>query len=388
MKRYLIILIILVSSFTGCVTQFFPDVGEKENYLVVEGLITDQPGPYKIRISSSWPIDPDIYKPSPQMAGYMVYVTDDLGRQYNFAHNHWQGGYFSDPLSFRGEVGRKYILHINSQDNAYVSKPMELKAVPAISNLTAEIIQNNNYGFGKSVPGYQVYVGTYDSLKKSTYYRWNFTETWEFRIPYVYETIVNRTCWKTAYSDKIYIKSTSLLTEDRVVKNPLNFITTETDRLKVKYSVLVRQFSLTEDEYNYWEKIQRLKENVGSIYDVTPFSVESNISSVNNPNEKILGFFSVSSVSEKRLFIKNTLTGFPDFYKYCPLDTVPAKETIPGLGSSIFIIEKLIDNPPPYGSFVITNRYECVDCTGSGSNIRPSFWNESKSDVVIQNELK
>jgi hypothetical protein len=152
--------------------------------------------------------------------------------------------------------------------------------------------------------------------------------------------------------------------------------------------MLVRQFSLNQDEYYYWEKLQRLTENVGSLYDVTPFSVEGNIFNIDNPDEKVLGYFSVSSVSTKRLFIKNTITGFPDFYSFCPNDTVPANKTIPGLGSSVFIIENLIDSPPPYGSYVLTYSRECVDCTASGTNVMPPFWNETKSDVVIQNELK
>jgi hypothetical protein len=385
MKKYILILIIFTPVSDGCVVQFMPDVDENSDYIVVECLITDQNTAYQVSISRSWEIDPAFYEPPEYSAGYNVYVTDDLGNQYDFKQNYWGGLYRSDPLKFRGVVGRIYILHIISPTHSYQSKPMELKPVPPIDSLYAEVVQNTTYKPGEIVPGYQLFVAANDPLKRCNFYKWKFTETWEFRLPFIYETIINRICWKTAYSNKIYIKNTSVQTEDKVAKFPLNFITTETDRLKVKYSILVEQYSLNQDEYNYLEKIHRMAEDVGGLYDIVPMTIESNIYCTDNPDEKVLGYFSVSSVTSKRLFIKNTLTGFPDFYNYCPTDTVPANRSIPGLNVSVFILDKLIDNPPPYGSYVLTNRKECVDCTRSGSNVIPPFWNETKNDVVIQN---
>ena len=232
------------------------------------------------------------------------------------------------------------------------------------------------------------HVSTHDPANQCNFYRWDFTETWEFRLPYTYETIKNRICWKTAESKNIFVKNTSSLKEDRVVKFPLNFITTETDRLTVKYSLLLRQYSLNQDEYNYWDKLQRLNEATGGLYDIVPMSIEGNIHCVNYPDEKVLGFFRVSSVSSKRLFIKNTLSGFPDFYMYCPVDTVSINQRIPNLNVSVFIIDFLPGDSPFSGSYVLTDRRECADCTVKGSNVMPPFWNATKGDVVINSTLK
>jgi len=365
--------------------QFLPEVEEFRDYIAVDGLITDQNNSYKIEISRTSPLGTK-FSANP-IKGCSVRITDDLGNQY-FLKEKKTGTYMSDSLTFRGVVGRKYVLHIKAAGLNYESYPMEMKPVPPIDSLYAEVIYNDTYQLGKIVPGYQVYVDSHDPENKCRYYRWDFTETWEFRLPYTYETIVNRICWKEVNSNKIFVENTSSLTEDRVSKYPLNFITTETNRLKVKYSLLLRQFSLNEDEYNYWEKLERITEEVGSLYDIVPMSIESNIYCTDSPSEKVLGYFSVSSVTSKRMFIKNTLTGFPDFYRYCPCDTVPVGRPIPNLNISVFILEML--NPTltsPY-LYVLTYFKECIECTRSGLNKMPDFWNETKNDVMIQSVFK
>ena len=128
--------------------------------------------------------------------------------------------------------------------------------------------------------GSQVYLNTEDPLGKCKFYRWDYTETWKFRLPY---SVPNNTCWITNNSDDINIKSTSVLTEDRISRFPVKFISNETDRLNVRYTILVNQYSLNEDEYIYWEKLQNISEEVGGLYDITPSSIPGNIFCIEDP---------------------------------------------------------------------------------------------------------
>jgi hypothetical protein len=369
----------------GCVVQFLPQGGEEGNNIVVDGLITDQNNSYIVEISKTSPLGKKFtYSP---IKGCLVTITDDFENQYLLKEKK-AGQYFSDSLTFRGVGGRKYTLHITSDSHQYESSPMEMKPVPSIDSLYAEVTINDLFQSGKVLQGYQVYVNTHDPANECRFYRWNFTETWEFSIPYTYPTIVNYTCWKTVNSNQIYVDNISSLIENKVSKFPLNFITTETDRLKVKYSLLLRQYSLNEDEYNYWEKLKKINEEVGGIYDVVPMSIESNIFCTDSPSEKVLGFFSVSSVSSKRIFIKNSLsTPFKDLYASCPSDTVPVGQSIPGLGISVWIIARISPSPNVF-FYVLTRTKGCADCTVNGSNKKPDFWNATKDDVVIQSVFK
>ena len=175
-------------------------------------------------------------------------------------------------------------------------------------------------------------------------------------------------------SSKIQIKNTSVLSEDRIEKFPLIFIDNNTDRLKARYSILVDQYSLNEDEFGYWEKMQNISQNVGGLYDVTPGAVPSNIFCVEDPNEEALGYFSVSAKSSRRLFIEEIFWGIINLYRDCVADTIngPASVPIPGLGTYVWILEDKSLEIPPFR--VITEIKGCADCTVRGTNVKPDFW--------------
>jgi hypothetical protein len=252
---------------------------------------------------------------------------------------------------------------------------MELKPVPLIDSVYYEkVIINEVNGF-KSQEGAQVYLNTHDATDQNKFYRWEYSETWEFILPY---TVPNKTCWTSSNSDIINIKNTSLLGEDRIDRYPLKFISNLTDRLRVGYSILVKQYSLNEDEYLYWEKLQSITEHVGGLYDIIPSSVPSNVYCVDDPNEKVLGYFSVSANTSKRLFIKENFAGIFTQYtdKECINDTVFDNAPIPSLNTYVWII---IDHQVPPPVYQVTTRIKgCYDCTTRGTNIKPDFWKEGK----------
>jgi hypothetical protein len=171
-------------------------------------------------------------------------------------------------------------------------------AVPAIDSLFYEKVTiKEKTEISGPKEGCQVYLNTHDSYGICSFYRWDYTETWEFRIPYY---MANRICWITNNSNNITIKNTSVLAQDRITRLPLHFISNETDRLSVRYSILVNQYSINEDEYTYWEKLQNISEEVGSLYDITPSTIPGNIFCVEDPGEYVLGYFSVSAKTSRK----------------------------------------------------------------------------------------
>ena len=231
---------------------------------------------------------------------------------------------------------------------------------------------NQPSGFFSGVDACQILLNTHDPENKCKYYRWDYTETWVLRLLF---PVVNQTCWITEHSQFVNIKSTASFTEARIDRFPIKYISNQTDRLKRKYSILVNQYSLSEDEYNYWEKIQNVEEQVGGLYDIIPASVPSNIRCIEDPGEKVLGYFSVSSKSSKRIFIKDDFPGIIDRYNHCIKDTIPYADP-PGLGISVWILDDEPYYKPPFK--VTTEIKGCADCTVRGSNVRPDFWNDDK----------
>ena len=371
MRHKIQILFLFALSLSSCISQFTPQTKEVKEFLVIEGLITDKADANVIKLSNSTLLG-TTNKAIP-VTGCIVTVTDNLGSIVTF--NEVSHGTYKPSSSFQGTIGRSYVLHVTrySESNTlnYESVPMELKPVPEIDSVFYEkvtIDQGSNVSQPKE--GCQIYLNTHDAANKCKFYRWEFDETWKFEIPY---SVPNKICWVTDKSKTINIKSTTSLTDDIILRYPLNFISNQTDRLSRTYSILVTQYSLNEDKYLYWEKLQNIAEQVGGLYDMIPASVPSNIYCTTDPAEKVLGFFCVSATTSKRIFLSGNFRGQYNPYSadQCVADTIFGGDPLPAnLGTSVWIIVSSF--MPPY--VVTTYSKGCYDCTVRGTNIPPDYW--------------
>jgi hypothetical protein len=353
----------------ACTIQFLPEVDENREVLVVEGMITDQNRVNTIKISRSMPIGKPMQRKP--VRGLNVSIVDQTGA-LTILQEKTPGNYMTDSTKFRGQVGKKYSLRIRSGVVIYSTPFIEMKPVPPIEKLYWEkvtITESSDPGLREE--GCKIYLDTNDPEKKCQYYRWEYVETWEYRVPY---DVVKKVCWVTQRSDLILIKNTSILSQARITKLPVIFITNNSDRLKERYSLQVKQYSLNPEEFDFWEKIQNVSQNVGGLYDITPMAISSNIKNESNPSETVLGYFSVSAVTEKRIFVKDLFMGLPNFYSYCATDTVYGKLPETGLNYEYWVIEDNGNELPPW--WVVTTYRECADCTTKGTTVRPDFWLE------------
>ena len=286
------------------------------------------------------------------------------------------GTYITDSSTFRGQVGRFYILRIRADNGAsisnYESLPVEMKAVPQIDSVYYEktVIKEDFMNFF-GIDGCNIYLDTHDPGNNCKYYRWDFNETWVLRLLFPVE---KNKCWVSDTTHEINFKSTAAFNESRIIRQPITFISNITDRLKTKYSISVNQYSLNEDEYVYWEKLQNITDQVGGLYDVIPASVPSNIFCIDNPEEKVLGYFSVSARSSRRIFIKENFSGIIDRYTDCITGYFYGDGEIPGLNTSVWVLS---DDQPRFGSprrRTLTDKRGCADCRVRGTDVKPEFW--------------
>jgi len=372
-----ILLTSFILLFSSCISQFVPQTTGDRELLVVEGLITDKPEAYTIKLSR--PFHLGISNVARPISGCDVSISDDMGQLFSFNET-TPGTYTSDPTKFQGIIGRTYTLHIrtNLTNNIlnYESFPVEIKPVPPIDSLYYEKVTFQEGPDGSvSQEGCQIFLDTHDPKNECKFFRWEYSETWQFRLPY---SVPNRVCWLSNNSDVVNIKNTSVISEDRVTKYPLTLVSNVTDRLRERYSLLVNQYSLNEDEYLYWEKLQNISEQVGGLYDIVPSAIPSNIYCLEDPTQKVLGYFSVSACSSRRIFIKDHFAGVftPYSDKTCISDTIFGNGPIAYLNTFVWVI---IDHPlPPPTYRVLTRTKGCYDCTVRGTNIQPDFWINDK----------
>jgi len=288
---------LLLLFITGCSVEFIPETEDIKDQLVIEGMITDQNRINRIRLSRSLPVGkPILRKP---VKGAVVTITDENAIITTLTESP-AGTYSTDSLSFRGRIGGSYSLTIRINNLTYQTDFIEMKPVPLINSLyyKKEVITASSDS-NDIDEGCRIYVDSYDPTGKCLFYRWDYVETWEYRIPYA---VKNKVCWVTERSDEILIKNTSVYSQARVSKYPIRFISNEGDRLKETYSILVNQYSLNESEYDFWARVQNISQKVGNLYDMSPMAIPSNIKCCENPDERVLGFQRFGSQSEKAVY--------------------------------------------------------------------------------------
>ena len=149
------------------------------------------------------------------------------------------------------------------------------------------------------------------------------------------------------------------------------------------YSDLIKQYAITADGFNYWTNLKKNTEQLGTLFDLQPFTELGNIQCVNNPDTKCIGFISFTTLQQQRIFVsKNDLIA----WNYQPImENVFFDMNTPNLISTHF-------QPPggPYGNsligqgmdttnfisrFIYYSTNLCVDCTyNDGTTVKPSYW--------------
>lgn len=386
MKKILAIACLVLSVIT-CKKPFSPVLNQSDKrYLVIEGIINGNDSTF-IKLSRTKKVDTlrTIFAES------NAHVTIEDNANASFPLTEIRNGTYAVG-SLNLDASRQYRLRVKTSDGKeYLSYFVPLKNAPPIDSV----------GFIAQSSGVRIYVNTHDDTKSTRYYRWDFYEAWQFHTEYPSgyysngDSIKARTvdqqvynCFGSDSSTSVLIASTTKLDKDIVSQAPLAFISGSSEKVETKYTILVKQYALTSDAYEFWDTLQKNTERLGSIFDVLPSETQSNYHCISDPGELVVGYLSAGNISQKRIFITAAqLAHYVTQYPYgCQLDT--AWLIPPRTGSYLESI--LIPLPSPYGivnalylqppnPFGLPTSYnfstkECVDCTLRGRRNPPPFW--------------
>ncbi len=377
---YIVVLLLVVSAVT-CRKPYLPAaITAPNNYLVVDGYInaTDN-GVTTITLSRSRNLTDTVQNLPERNASVMIESAS--GNSYTLTDLNYTGAYTSNPLNL--DVMNAYRLHIITADgDEFASDFVPVKIAAPIDSLTWEQKSDNNV---------TVYVNTHDPSKNSTYYKWDYLETWEHDsrvenywgeedgiiFPLDSNTQMHR-CWTTEPATHIITGNSVALNEDVISRQPLTVIPQNDVRIKIRYSILASQIPITKEAYDYWSIIQKNSQQLGTLFDLQPSQLTGNIRSLKNQEEPVIGYTSAATVTEQRLFIDHdqvvnwdpTITG-----RECDQIIIPADPLNP------FIYTYPDPEFAPFyftGSgplFLILIRKECIDCREQGgTNSKPAFW--------------
>ena len=132
---------------------------------------------------------------------------------------------------------------------------------------------------------------------------------------------------------------------------------------------------MSQEGYYFWKNLEESNEVTGSLYDKQPFQVIGNIKNIDDPEEPVLGYFDMATVSSRRLFIdKFNLpedVSVPSLYTNCKsgVDTLVSQNDVPLFLDRGYLISYFI-----FMQGYVMAYKNCVDCRLKGSNVKPEFW--------------
>jgi hypothetical protein len=275
-------------------------------------------------------------------------------------------------------TNQTYALRITAGGKTYETPAQTPVITPQIDSVT----------WSQEPTSIRIAVHTRDAANQTRHYRWKHIETWESRAWYetyfdfVNGSIVTRpvgdqiyTCWKTAPSAAILISNSRSLDKDVISYQPVASLSKPSEKVYVRYSILVQQMGITREAYDFWDILRKNTELTGTLFDPQPANMPTNIRCTNDPKAKVIGYVSVGTITEKRLFILHSaLDGWPNRNEILSCDAFEFSKTQ---------AENFLRNNPNYlpayfitagGGFGVAPK-GCIDCRLlGGTTVKPHFW--------------
>jgi hypothetical protein len=328
--------ILLLNSFIlfSCIDPINVNIDSQADHLVVDGLITDQAGPYEVKLSVTSSYFRSGSTDFSITSGAEMFILDDLGNIISLEEK--ASGRYQTPSSFMGEVGRTYILNIALVDGR-IFKSLPEKLLPnvgidtiRVDYLTKFKLNKNNVELG--FDGMDVNIDTKTLEGNEPFYRWRYRGTYEVKTFPENQTKkvgdmvladppecsgyipINEgrgkvqvgpctccICWIEEVNSGVLVSNATFV-QGNIRNVNVRFIENQDSRFSVKYHVNIEQLSLTKEAHDFWKLIAQ-QQDQGSLFDQPVGTLPTNLYALNDPDEFVVGYFGASSIKTKSQFI-------------------------------------------------------------------------------------
>lgn len=347
---YFFLLIVTVST-DGCVDKLLIDeIGNSPLPLVINGFISDQPGPYRITVKRSFTTGIASSYQAPESVS-SIKVRDNLGNEEELMEVN-KGVYETNKNGIRGEQGRVYqIAIVTSNGKTYESIPDTLKPSGQLDSVY------HNFRTFSELNGYKKYF--FDIFFNSkglpnSYFIWKFKGTFKVITDPVADkeeepcgeidcegcSICNRvlkctglrnfgtprapifrrigpctccTCWYNIYNDSPLLSDYQYVQSGGFVGIRAGIIPIDDWILQHKIYAEVSQFGISRQAYLFYKAIKDQQLGASSLFQPATGSIPHNIRQLSGTPEKILGLFYAASVRSKRIVLTQQQVPFATY---------------------------------------------------------------------------
>jgi hypothetical protein len=334
--RPLLCLLVSIVLLQACQEYYTdPDIARGKELIVIEGLITNEPGPYKIKITKTRPYNQtgeESVIPEP-VSNVIVTITDNTGATEQLAENE-SGAYYTAHDGIRGEPGKTYVLYLVTPDGfTYQSDSCKMPEPASLDSVYAEpgiikTLDKSEAGpyIETNHPGINLYMDVHPVQGTEYYYK---AETYIVKQAWHYEWRQGRPpeppvdrpplptrvyCWELNpdHNDR-NLMSNNTSDSRPIKKQSIGFITSdvysETNEIRDPTYLLgaiatTSLYSVSKDLYRIFTQLNTQTNPSNSIFDPIPTRIESNISCVNEPTRTVLGYFNAAAVTSKSQYFR------------------------------------------------------------------------------------
>ncbi|MBA4144927.1 MAG: hypothetical protein C0523_04130 [Cytophaga sp.] len=323
---------------SACVDSVHFDVPPADLQFVVEGMITDGPAPYTVKVSTALNLSADsLSRPPVEKAKVKLY--DDEGHDETLVEIN-PGEYLTTGI-IMGKVGHSYYITIETADGRrFQSTPDRIYPVGEIDSIRYEFearTKEEEYGDVKA-DVFNIYVNANAGNGDENFVRWRFNGTYkvltnpELRETKIMEFTIKDplpcsgyivspapgggkleqvadctccTCWAKNYETMPQLSDVQLINNNqfkniKVAEVPINQAT-----FYDKYRVEIEQMSLSKMAFDFFKLIRTQKEGASNIFQPPSGEIKGNVTSVSS-SDRVIGIFWATSLKSKSLYINRS----------------------------------------------------------------------------------
>ena len=389
MKKPLLFFTALIF-YDSCIDRLDINIPNALPQLVVEGNITDRPGPYAVKITYTKKLAD--YNSPPPVAVKEVIIFDNVGNRETLSQTS-SAIFQTSALGLRGTIGREYFVRIElSNGKIYESVPERINPAGAIDTAYYEFEQ---YKPEKDETKYQFRIfmdsrGNEEGKGKN-FFLWKLTGTYRVETRpelhfiltpgpvkdprpcsgFVLDLKSNTIgylkpceccqCWANLVDKKPNVSDGYIVANGKFNRVDMGVIPIEFWHFWDKTLVTVEQLSLSKTAFDYWKTIKDQKEGATSLFQPAFGKARSNIF-LKNGQEEVQGIFYAAGVTKKTFFLTANHIPLGPGIIPPPPSLPPRWVPLPGFEDPNF------DSPP----FVI--RESCLLAFSNSSTQQPLDW--------------
>ncbi len=338
-----------VVTIAGCIDEIDLNIDNDSQFVIVDGLVSDVPGEYQVKLDFSPVIgvgNDNILTP---ISGARVELNGSDGSSVTYTEDEEDLGVYKAFTSV--EPGVSYQLDVVTPDGQSISSLPTVAPEPTLDitelNFDVSSIESfNAVGNVISTDFVDLFVSIDLAGKERHPVRYRLDG--EYQYQEAGRMLLNpRICYikETTDFNNIAILNPDEIASDRIDNFQL-FSTLMTFKFNQIYCFHVFQYALTDEEYNYWSRVEELVNIDGTLFDPPPGSIVGNLVNNTDENGRVQGYFSVVGQKSDRFFVDVTDKG-----------AFARSECEDGFAGR--------NNPP-----------RCSECTliNNSSLVRPPYW--------------